>query len=260
MELKFYYDYNEFIENWKNDYMKWKEKFPNCTENSYLEELAKKYDPYLTDDNKVKNTIKLKMKGRDTEAYIMYEFSSIVSPCIEEECIKRNIDAKTLLIDYELWSYNIILHSDIFGKIEFKSSDLMLYKNFFETKDNIFYLDCHKWKDFSYSLPLILNYINEITLLKKEQTKETIPTEQIQKTKFKTNITQTELVELVKALVENGTIEGTQKDIIKDFADFFGIEINNPNKLITDLKKRNNGSETLFLDKLKNSLMDYIIK
>ncbi len=72
--------------------------------------------------------------------------------------------------------------------------------------------------------------------------------------------TQTELIELIKALIENGNIKGTQKDIINNLSEFFGIKINNPDKLINDIKKRNNGSETLFIDKLKTSLFNYITK
>lgn len=74
--------------------------------------------------------------------------------------------------------------------------------------------------------------------------------------KFK--ISQTQLVELTKSLIENGNIQGKQKDIITAVSTFFDTAINNPDKLITDIKKRNIGSETLFLDKLKSSLYDYI--
>jgi hypothetical protein len=70
--------------------------------------------------------------------------------------------------------------------------------------------------------------------------------------------TQTELIELIKALIENGTIKGKQKDIISNFSIFFKKEIKNPNKLIQDIKKRSNGSETLFLDSLKSSLTEFI--
>ena len=72
------------------------------------------------------------------------------------------------------------------------------------------------------------------------------------------NGTQTEFIELVKALIENGNIKGTQTEIISKLSNVFNIKISYPNKLITDLKVRNNGSETLFLDKLKKSLFDYI--
>lgn len=72
------------------------------------------------------------------------------------------------------------------------------------------------------------------------------------------NGTQTEFIELIKALVENGNIKGTQTEIISKLSNVFNIDIKHPNKLITDIKKRNNGSETLFLDKLQKSLLDYI--
>lgn len=74
---------------------------------------------------------------------------------------------------------------------------------------------------------------------------------------------QTQFIELVKALIENGNIkinEGEQAKTIDTLSKFFNIKINNPNKLITDLKKRNNGSETLFLDQLKKTLFDYITR
>jgi hypothetical protein len=72
------------------------------------------------------------------------------------------------------------------------------------------------------------------------------------------NGTQIEFIELVKALIENGNIKGTQTEIIKSLSNIFNFKINNENKTINDIKNRNNGSETLFLDKLKKTLFDYI--
>lgn len=71
---------------------------------------------------------------------------------------------------------------------------------------------------------------------------------------------QTELIELIKALIVNGNIKGIQKDIINEITSFFNIDIKHPDKLIVDIKNRNTGSETLFIDKLKSSLYDYITK
>ncbi len=75
---------------------------------------------------------------------------------------------------------------------------------------------------------------------------------------LKWNGTQTEFIELVKALIENGNIKGTQTETISKLSNVFNIKINNENKLINDIKTRNNGSETLFLDRLQKSLFDYI--
>lgn len=76
------------------------------------------------------------------------------------------------------------------------------------------------------------------------------------KVKFHGN--QTEFIELIKALTENGNLKGMQKDNIETCSKFFDIEIKYPAKLINDFKIRNNGSETLFIDKIKKSLFDYI--
>lgn len=75
---------------------------------------------------------------------------------------------------------------------------------------------------------------------------------------LKWNGTQTEFIELVKALIENGNVKGTQTEIINKLSNVFNIKINNENKLINDIKTRNNGSETLFIDRLQKSLFDYI--
>ena len=72
------------------------------------------------------------------------------------------------------------------------------------------------------------------------------------------NGSQIEFIELVKALIESGNIKGTQTETIKSLSNIFNFKINNENKTINDIKNRNNGSETLFLDKLKKTLFDYI--
>jgi hypothetical protein len=77
--------------------------------------------------------------------------------------------------------------------------------------------------------------------------------------KVKFHGSQTEFIELIKALTENGNLKGIQKDNIELCSGFFDIEIKNPTKLISDINNtRNSGGETLFLDKLKKSLYNYI--
>ncbi|WP_228850794.1 RteC domain-containing protein [Aegicerativicinus sediminis] len=89
----------------------------------------------------------------------------------------------------------------------------------------------------------------------------------IQSFPFKENIetvnwkgSQTELIELIKALIENGTIKGKQKDLIPKFCKFFNIEIKDPDSLLKGIKNRSLGSETLFLNNLTKVLQDYINK
>jgi len=90
--------------------------------------------------------------------------------------------------------------------------------------------------------------------------KETQPIQTI-KSNIKFKGTQTEFIELVKALIENNSIEGnSQKDIINKLSQFLNIDIKSQSQTISDLKDRQVGNETLFLDKLKSSLLDYISK
>ena len=97
------------------------------------------------------------------------------------------------------------------------------------------------------------------THLSKEE-ENVLQQHQIKKENITFNFTQTEIVELIKALIQNGNIKGLQKDIIPIVSSFFETEVNNQDKIITDLSKRNNGSETLFLDKLKTSLNEFFSK
>lgn len=97
-------------------------------------------------------------------------------------------------------------------------------------------------------------------LLKKKDELIGVKLSEKKNSNIKFNITQTEFTELIKALIQNNNVIGKQKDILDEFSSFFGIKINNPNKLIQDIKNRNTGSETLFIDKLKATLFDYITK
>ncbi len=299
MKLKFYYNYNEFIENWENDFKEWNKVFYEFDKVDYLKIIKKKYENnYLLNVINENDCIRVITKGKkrffEKIKFLIFALNERYSFFSNEVKKLKGLDNDNFIEE--------LLKIDIFDKVKNKNvngfikvyykenecgknDEYIITKSFF-----IFYLkkilkfqlrrkkgsenitlrisfNIGNFYNFRKAHNKINNYIDKYIEngqpqpeQVQEQTKETIPTEQIQKPKFKTNITQTELIELVKALIENGTISGTQKDIIKDFADFFGIKVNNPNKLITDIKGRNSESETLFLDKLRNSLMDYIIK
>lgn len=90
---------------------------------------------------------------------------------------------------------------------------------------------------------------------------ETTLTEPTTSNSLNWNGTQTEFIELAKALIENGNITGTgnQEDKIHQLANLLNFKINNPYKLLNDIKNtRNDESETLFLDKLKRTFFNYI--
>ena len=68
--------------------------------------------------------------------------------------------------------------------------------------------------------------------------------------------TKTELIELTKALIENGTLKGKQEDIFNSIQSTFDVELKNIDQAITKFSTR--GNETKFLDKLKDTLFKYI--
>ncbi|WP_282069199.1 RteC domain-containing protein [Olleya namhaensis] len=125
------------------------------------------------------------------------------------------------------------------------------------------YIGIKEWSDF---IPELLKtriyFIDKLLkfIIKKSKlyTGKDLITQQNPKVKW--NGTNVELIELIKALIENNSLKGQQKDIIESFCTFLNVEIKHPNKTITDIKKRNIDSETLFLDRLKSSLYDYITK
>lgn len=103
-----------------------------------------------------------------------------------------------------------------------------------------------------------LNRIEEFLKNKLNQSETSTSINEIEPLNFKGS--QTQLMELIKALVESDLIEGTQTNTIKQFSNFFNKEINNPSKLIQDIKGKNNDSKTAFLDLLKTNLNNYLMK
>jgi len=79
------------------------------------------------------------------------------------------------------------------------------------------------------------------------------------------NGTNTELVELGKGLLENGSIKdshkkGKQKELFDTLSKTFNFDIKLRDKTLQDIKKRSNGSETLFMDNLKSALSKWITR
>lgn len=69
---------------------------------------------------------------------------------------------------------------------------------------------------------------------------------------------QTELIELIKALIENGNLKGKQEDIFDTIQKTYNFKLNNIDQAITKFNSRNQENETKFLDTLKTTLSKYI--
>ena len=95
--------------------------------------------------------------------------------------------------------------------------------------------------------------------LKSKRVKTNPSTTQSKNNSIKFHGSQAEFVELVKALIINGNFTGkTHKEIFEILTDFFLVEITNVDDTFKSIKGRNTDSRTLFLDKLKSSLIEYI--
>lgn len=165
--------------------------------------------------------------------------------CLQTSKIEIREKTRYIGPDMELENY---FEYDTDGTFSVNTEVLSYIKQ--EGNSEIFdYFDLNLCEKFQLSFKKIIEFLQD---KKKELTTQTT-----QKTQ-KFYGSQIEFIELIKSLIENGNLKGTQKDIIENCKNFFDIEINNPEKTISDINKRNNGSETLFIDKLKNSLFNYI--
>lgn len=99
---------------------------------------------------------------------------------------------------------------------------------------------------------------NEIELIKQDNSKSVNSMQLDDKNiRLKWNGKKTELVELIKSLIEHGSIEGSGVELAEIFGNFFRIELNNFDQTVQKIANRSQGSETLFLDKLKTSFINY---
>jgi hypothetical protein len=174
---------------------------------------------------------------------ICYETANVT----EQRLIKYNPDE----IEYEYRYINEFEYNDI-NQIDSNINENYSIKALIKDKS--------KWLTDGYNLEICNQLTASFTkIIEYLNIKKNILTNDNEFIKIKFHGHQTEFIELIKALTENGNLKGIQKDNIEICSKFFDIEIKNPTKLISDINNtRNTGRETLFLDKLKKSLYNYI--
>jgi hypothetical protein len=256
-----------------------------------FKKLANDYQPLLktyTDNYQTSKNTFLNEYSENTELRFI---ESQLYFCNEEICIQKSIITSLIKLDHETFyfvrnriseKYSIYLKKigfqddeldkDLKDKNtnndepnELKAATIINFTNEVEDEDLL-----NMRATAENYIKFISNRITSLCLINKflEQRKQelekelntTLPTVPATENLLNWNGTQTEFIEFIKALVENGNIKGTQTEIISKLSKVFNIDIKYPNKLITDIKNRNNGSETLFLDKLQKSLLDYITR
>jgi hypothetical protein len=121
--------------------------------------------------------------------------------------------------------------------------------------------DDEKYLDFSMNsvirnrlIPLIQFVISEVNLCLGVKSNDL----ETKSTELQWYGQDTELIELTKALIENGNLKGTQKDIFIGIQKAFNIELKNIDQAITKYNFRHKKNETIFLDKLRSMLLNYI--
>jgi hypothetical protein len=201
------------------------------------------------EEEKTKYTEKVVRKLKKEVA----SYNGLVSRYIIELISSRKEESNIFFVEHNL-VYNFI--SETIEPEEFE----IIKKN-----KEISFADFFEQCEFRY--PNIENFIKGFAFAKEYLAMKTMVKSDLDSSmlgnssKIKWNGSQTELIELIKALIENNSIKGqNQKNTIYLFSKFLKMDIKNPDKIIQDVKKRNNGSETLFLDKLKTTLYDYIQK
>lgn len=292
-----YYSFSEFLANYESDFNEWKTFYPDGTERYFLKTIYDKYNkiPYF---NELESSTQIDSYGREYiieeivrkktfSDYIMLPYFDGIGEYPRKEKVGFDDLAELITarirfvlnpelkkgIEFNGMTYNLFPTNNISFDIQniwdiqdifdrqptdgyvidvFEFSSYTPFMEIKKTDDDLgyVYFNEYKYKNFEYTVNQILDWIDD----KKNKLQNT----GFIKSNIKWQGTQTELTELIKALIENGNIQGTQKDVFNSFTDFLNFDINNQSKLINDIKNRNNGSETIFLDKLKSSLLNFI--
>ncbi len=241
--IPYYLSYRDFIENFNKDFANYKKTYSEAEEIDFKEYCLNELYGYFFDKKDIDNTLGT------------FESSYGQGRSLSTDIVKMNetedgdcVDSLDRYIHFFCNSAKPIFYTG--GQKVF-----ILMLPFIQEDNSHLKIDNVKWNSFRHSLRKIAKFLTS----KDNKIEETYNTT-AEDFNIKINIKPTELVELVKALYESGTIRGKQKDLYAYFAKCFNVEVNNPSKLLQDIKNRNNGSETLFLDELKTSLFNYITK
>jgi hypothetical protein len=174
-------------------------------------------------------------------------------------------------IEHELWS-------DVEDSgLESKETDVALVMLYIKTLEELHVLAfksavkhdksnakkisvCHEIDDikvFYYKPKYLRNFKKWVdeNILNNNGVRETQPIQQtIPATNLKWNASQTDMVELVKALIENKAVIGTQTETLDILCKVFNFEVNNSDQKIQDIKTRKE-RKPIFLERLRTSLL-----
>lgn len=182
----------------------------------------------------VKNDFSIPFLKSNSKEVLSYQIKigDYIQNNIEELKSYNTYSLKALALKSPL--YQIL--SDLFSDIDIKEV--------FDLEELIFKYEFKNWRKF---IELINEKLNNSPTIKKIET-------------LKWKGTKADFVELSKALILSDMFNGTQKEIVEKLSTFLEIDIKNYDQKLIQIKGRNNGSETLFLNKLKQNLDNYFKK
>lgn len=172
MKVPIYYSFSDFLENWEKDYSKYLEIYPNCPQDEFLNDISCGYLSYLNNEilrthggYKVDNFIGAE-KLDENGYYCYYElrlqdFSYYVSNEIYRTSKQSNKSNFDIFSDLTFFLFDFIELQEI--NIRVKIEEYNKYEKFIfvQKETDKFIFDEIKYKDFCYSVPQILKYIDE---------------------------------------------------------------------------------------------------
>ncbi len=233
MNLKIYISYKEFEQDFHNNFKKWQIYNYEGELIDYIKEYLEEYNDFYDiceETNEIRTVFRTWHKDslKDEEVFIKSYLHWIN---LEDE-EKKSIDIT------KIFNYDKILE-------------------LFDKKKGKYYRNKKKYKNFQLAVPKIINFLlNKKKELQEQNKYET--TKQLNKPKFKTNITATQLAELTKALMLNKNIEiDNQEDFFNWFADTLNVTRGKTPfyKIVNSLKGRTEKKELLL--KLRTELKEY---
>lgn len=107
-----------------------------------------------------------------------------------------------------------------------------------------------------------LDYANQLLDdLEKDTVLEIAEKSKLQGKRFEWKENKTLTTELIKSLIEAGSIKGlNEKEIFKEFGDFLGLDLTAKDTHLQDIKKKNIDSQTAYIDRLQKSFIDFLSK
>src|SRR5690606_8624950 len=258
MTTPIYYSFKEFQENYNSDFEEWKKIYPDGTERFFLEEIEIDYQDYCIQKDGIwvfDDSIEVEYipePGRySTVHFGLPNYVDLINRIYHNYLTNENIIPKDLS-DYELGLISSLedVFSDYSEDFCYADGDVFVrYLPFMKFEKEILPLhspyyfeinaDEDKFKNFGFSCIQIIEWIEqrkrELSKIKGIAVNHSIGIEHEtndQSNEIKFRGTHTEFIELVKALIENGNLKGTQKEIIENLSKFFQIEIKNPDKII----------------------------